>query len=311
MARPVQAFLSKEKTEGRATATSGKEPALKQQAEHSVAMWPATMVRIAALIVIRTLTAAIRDNVRAASRACDIPFHSVIILDSMLTSLLIGSPSSGSSSGSGSSGSTGSSGGSTSSGNRGGRTGGTAGTAARPGSGVGPGYGGGRYYGGGAAVPYRSGGRSRGGIRPLAIGAGAGLAFGLAGLWLYSVYAYNYPDRWNYRNSTTNEDESKPVVCLCEEYSECGCDPNTDPEYQKQLLGDGSYDNLNKSLITVGDINGTSTIILNGTLPNGTIEAAEAGDDGDSGAFGINQAMMKGAGYWALTALVGGAVFFV
>lgn len=83
---------------------------------------------------------------------------------------------------------------------------------------------------------------------------------------------------------------------------------NTDPEYQRELLQDGSYDKLNKSLISVSNINGTDTIVLNGTLPNGTLETAESGAVEESSAM---HTVMQGAGYWALTALVGTAVFLV
>lgn len=82
-----------------------------------------------------------------------------------------------------------------------------------------------------------------------------------------------------------------------------------DPEYQRELLQDGSYDNLNKSLITVSEINGTSTIVLNGTIPNNTAEAAQSGGGGEESS--AMHTVMQGAGYWALTALVGSAVFLV
>ena len=155
-------------------------------------------------------------------------------------------------------------------------------------------------------MPYRAGGRSRGGIAPLALGAGLG--FGLAGLWLYSVYAYPYRNQWSYFNETSNQQERKPVVCLCQENSDCGCDENEDPDYVKSLIGDGSFENLNKSLITVAEYEGRESIILNGTLPAGSEEAAMAEEEGAAGS--LAQTVMRGAGYWALTAVVGGAVFF-
>lgn len=140
---------------------------------------------------------------------------------------------SGSSGSSGSSpGSSGSSSGSSGGGRSGGTTGGTTG-GTRGGSAVGPGYGGGRFYGGGARSPVRSGQRSSGGISPLALGAGLAVGFGLYGLWAYTVYSYPYSQPWRFRNSTTNQEEEKPVVCLCEEYSECGCDENTVSQLQE------------------------------------------------------------------------------
>lgn len=207
-----------------------------------------------------------------------------------------GSSSGGSSSGSGSS-----SGGSRGSGSSstGGRTSG--------GSGVTPNYGRGSYYGGGTTVPYNSGSKSTGGVTPVLIGGAAGL--GLAGLWYYNVYSYPYVRPWYYHNSTKNTNETKPVNCLCEEFSECGCDENDDSQYQADILGNGSYAALNKTLASVADINGTSTIILNGTLPNGTTAAGGTDVAAGSGGFSVSQTVMQAGGYWILAALVGSAVF--
>ena len=36
------------------------------------------------------------------------------------------------------------------------------------------------------------------------------------------------------------------------------------------IIGDGNPDDFNTTLVHVADVNGTSTIVLNGTLPNGT-----------------------------------------
>lgn len=205
--------------------------------------------------------------------------------------------------GGGSSGGRGSSGGSSSGGSSsGGSSGGTrVGT-----SGVTPAYGRGVYYGGGAKAPYRTGGRSSGGITPLYLGAG--LAFGLTGLWLYSVYSYPYSRPWTYYNQTANANQTKPVQCLCQEYSECGCDENEDDSFKNEILGTGAYAQLNKTLVSVADINGTSTIILNGTLPNGTIvdESTE-----ESGALSISGNALNVGGCWFIAALVGTAVFMV
>jgi hypothetical protein len=64
--------------------------------------------------------------------------------------------------------------------------------------------------------------------------------------------------------------QTKPVKCLCQQYSECGCDDNTDPTYLGGLVGNGSTSALNSTLIRVADVNNTDTIFINGTLPNGT-----------------------------------------
>lgn len=161
-----------------------------------------------------------------------------------------------------------------------------------------------KYYGGGAAVPYRSGSPSASGISPLLfVGVGAFAVF--PALWLYGVYSYPYHNPYTYRNVTNNnKNETKPVQCLCEEYSECGCDENGDNSQLVDLIGNGSYNGLNKSVITVADINGTSTILINGTLPNGTT-ASGGTDSADSAGVALQL-----SGYWLMIALVGCTVFF-
>ena len=214
-----------------------------------------------------------------------------------------GSSSGGSSSGgsSGESSAGGSSSGSSASGKGAGSSSSSTGGRTTTGSGVSPSYGRG-YYGGGASVPYTAGARSASGISPiLFVGAGAFAVF--PALWLYGVYSYPYTHPYGFYNASANANQTKPVDCLCEEYSECGCDENGDNSQLDQLVGNGSYDALNKSIITVADINGTSTILINGTLPNGTT-AAGGTSDPYSAASSI-----KLSGYWLMVALVGCTVF--
>jgi len=261
-----------------------------------------------------------------------------------------GSSSSGSSSsGKGGSSGTGSSG-SSSSGGRGSSTS-SAGGSTRQGSGAQPSYGGskGKYYGGGAKSPYKSGGRSPAGIAPVFLGAAALGVF--PGLWLYGAYSYPYNHPYSYHNRTarrnttqtnstntrrdriyselvyliTRQDdganETKPVDCLCAEYAVCGCDDNDDSSFLDSLIGDGSYDGLNKSLINVADINGISTIVLNGTLENGTTAAGGTDDVDASTDSGTNtgtntetdngSAILQASGYWVMVALVGCSVYLV
>jgi len=179
-----------------------------------------------------------------------------------------GSSSSGSSS-SGSGGkTTGSSAGASSSSNRGGTSSG--------GSGAPRSYGGGKYYGGGATTPYSAGART-----PRGIGAGPLLGIGalgfFGGAWLYGAYLYSYPHSYGFYNRTANLNQTKPVNCLCQQYSVCGCDDNDDTTYLSSIIGDGSPSSMNQSLIRVADVNGTSQIFINGTLPNGT--TADGADD--------------------------------
>jgi len=73
-----------------------------------------------------------------------------------------------------------------------------------------------------------------------------------------------------------------------------------------QLIGNGSYDTLNKTVVTVADVQGVSTIVINGTLPNGT--TSSGGTDSVGGA-GRNFA--QASGYWVMIALVGCTVLLV
>lgn len=175
------------------------------------------------------------------------------------------------------------------------------------GSGVSPSYGGGRYYGGGAAMPYRSGARSPLGITPFILPLAALSIF--PGLWLYSVYAYPYTHPYSFYNTSANANQTKPVQCLCEEYSECGCDDNTDSEFVSSVVGSGAYAALDKTLVNVADVNGTSTIVLNGTLPNGTT-ASGGTTDGTSSA-GIRNSALEHMGLWVMGAVVVYGVWFL
>lgn len=203
--------------------------------------------------------------------------------------------------GGGRGGSSGSSGGS--SGSSGGSSGGrgssssNVGGSTTTGSGVRPSYGGGSYYGGGAKQPYKSGGPSPTGILPFVV---AGAAIGYVGFvgasFAYGAYVYPYTHRYPYYNSTNQQNETKPVSCLCDYYESCGCDDNGNQTYFNSIIGDGSYANLNKSLVTVADNDTTndSTIYILGTLPNGT--TAAGGTEDPNAASGLH-ALARAAGW--------------
>ncbi|AEO53333.1 hypothetical protein MYCTH_2294498 [Thermothelomyces thermophilus ATCC 42464] len=159
-----------------------------------------------------------------------------------------------------------------------------------------PAYGGGRFYGGGAATPYRAGSRSPSGIVPVFFAASA-LAF-WPGLWLYGAHIYRFDDEYEFFNVTSQRTESKPVECACAQNADCGCDENRDKDYLDDLIGNGSYAALNKTLVNVADVNGTSTILVNGTLPDGT--AALAGNAAGGGL----RALLHHAGWWPVVATV-------
>ena len=158
------------------------------------------------------------------------------------------------------------------------RTSNTGGTS-KAGSGVRPGVGG--FYGGGAAVPYQAGQRSAGrGLLPGALLGGVAAVALFPGIWLWSVFPYTFPDRHSFVNQSAANttfpggvNETLPVVCLCQQYAECGCDGNDNATYFDALLGNGSYPALNKSLVNLADVNGSKTVVINGSLENGTTAA--------------------------------------
>ncbi|KAF2638478.1 hypothetical protein P280DRAFT_491872 [Massarina eburnea CBS 473.64] len=212
-----------------------------------------------------------------------------------------GGSSSGGKGGSSSSGSS-SSGRTSSSSNVGGST--------AAGSGPARSYGG--VYGGGASVPYKSGSKSgKGLLAGGVIGLGAA-ALIMPGLWLYSVYPYAYHNPYRFVNESVNNatnpngfNQSLPVVCLCQENNPCGCDENEDQTYLKALVGNGSYSGLNKTLVTVSDVNGTQSLVINGTLPNGT--TAPGGTDD----AGIMLSAGQYGGYWVMGLIVVYTVAFI
>ncbi|KAG6368519.1 hypothetical protein INS49_002729 [Diaporthe citri] len=228
-----------------------------------------------------------------------------------------GSSSSGSSSGSSSSsGKTGSSGSSSSSsGSSSGSSGGrgaassssSTGGRTTTGSGAAPAYGGGRFYGGGTTVPYRAGSRSTGGIVPFVLVGGLAAYAFWPGVWYHPPYMYPYAHPWNYHNQSSNQNETKPVTCACDPYQVCGCDDNANQTYIDSVVGNGSYNSLNRSLVAIGDVNGTETILINGTLPNGT--TASGGTDSPNAAAGLRH-LAQAAGWWPLVATAAAMAFF-
>ena len=176
-----------------------------------------------------------------------------------------------------------------------------AGGRSATGSGPAAAYGGGRYYGGGARTPYGAGGRSPLGLTPFLLPIAALSIF--PGLWLYGAYAYNFNNPYYYRNDTSNETVPLPVSCLCEQYSSCGCDDNNDNEYLTSVLPNGTAESaLNKTLVQIQNVNGTRTVVLNGTLPNGT--TAPDGSSSMSGSASslpnFKQVVLETAGLWVM-----------
>lgn len=142
-------------------------------------------------------------------------------------------------------------------------------------------------------------------MAPVAAGAAGGLLLGSAlgfGIASYPHGAYRYPhsQKYTFHNVTTDREETKPVDCVCGKDLPCGCEDNTDKKYLDELIGNGSYAALNKSLVDVGEYRGESTIRINGTLPEGTTaENVESGDGNVNGGDDSSdaQAILRAAGW--------------
>ncbi|PHH63055.1 hypothetical protein CDD81_6300 [Ophiocordyceps australis] len=179
------------------------------------------------------------------------------------------------------------------------------GGTSRGGTGPQPRFAGGQFYGGGATRPYRSGGISPLGIAPFAL-AGAALAF-WPGLWLFGAHMYPYNYVHHYRNDSSNRNETANVLCGCAQFAECGCDENNNTAYYNDLIGNGSYDALNKSVVNVGEFRGNKTLLINGTLPNGT--TADGADENAAGLGPGPRSLIEAAGLWPAFAAIIAAVF--
>jgi hypothetical protein len=184
-----------------------------------------------------------------------------------------------------------------------------------------PSYGaGGNYYAGGATTAYRAGGRSPAGIAPFVLG-GAALGIGAYALYGYGAYAYPYAHPYYFHNRTeaaqnqtyTNSTNSTlPVQCVCAQYSECGCDEQQDDSYLASIIGNGSSSDINSTVARVANVNGTNTLIINGTLPNDTDSSSSgSGSSGSSSSTGAATAMRvpEAAGMWMIAAGVGAFVY--
>jgi hypothetical protein len=159
-------------------------------------------------------------------------------------------------------------------------------------------------------VPYSAGQRSPSGIAPVAVGAfaGAGIA-GLAfwpGLWYHPIYYYPYGHPYTYYNESSGKNETRNVGCGCDQTVECSCDDNTNSTYMNDLLGNGSTAALAANQVSVADVNGTSTLLINGTLANGT--TAAGGTDSPNAGSGICT-LLQHAGYWPVVVTVAAIVF--
>lgn len=89
--------------------------------------------------------------------------------------------------------------------------------------------------------------------------------------------------------------QTKKVQCLCAKNADCGCDDDGNTTFLNNVVGNGSYAALNKSLVNVARVNGSDTIVLNGTLPSGTAS---------SNSSGAVRTIAEWSGYWVMVATV-------
>jgi hypothetical protein len=94
-------------------------------------------------------------------------------------------------------------------------------------------------------VPYTAGGRSpTRGYLPLALPITAFAFF--PGLWLYgTLYAYPYHYPYYYDNDGRNQTAN--ATCLCQQYSECGCDDTGNSTFLQNLINNGTDHPVNTS----------------------------------------------------------------
>ena len=130
------------------------------------------------------------------------------------------------------------------------------------------------------------------------------------GFWPYGGYYYPYAYSHHYHNKTSKKDEVKDIICVCAKYSVCACDDIDEEEFYDELIDDGDWDKLNKSMVDVAKVNGTTKIVINGTLPNGTTVPT---DDEDLYEMYLNGAMSiaKAMGLWPAVAAVMATVLLV
>lgn len=139
---------------------------------------------------------------------------------------------------------------------------------------------------------------------PLALG---GAALGVAalafwpGLWPHGANVYPYSHLHRFHNATTNKNETAKVLCGCAKFAVCACDENNSTAFYNQLIGNGSYAALNKSVINVGQYRGSKTLFINGTLPNGT---TADGPDESSAAGSGGKTLALASSYWPLAVVI-------
>ena len=147
----------------------------------------------------------------------------------------------------------------------------------------------GTFLKGGSIVSYRSGQNSPSGIQPSRVTA-AGAAAIFPGTWGAGVYVYSYTLDEDDLDETELDgdflddlDDPVPVRCLCEEFLECSCEEENDEDYLQFLIDDDDVDDLDEEVVAFNTVDGTTTLVINGTMPNATeFLGDDSDDDSDS-----------------------------
>ena len=100
------------------------------------------------------------------------------------------------------------------------------------------------------------------------------------------------------------------MSCLCQQYSACGCDDNDNSTFLDSVVGNGTAAAMNSSLARIAQVNGTKTLVLNGTLPNDTTaDDVSSNSSPSSAGVGLKQIVFESFGYWVMAAIVGWTVW--
>lgn len=75
-------------------------------------------------------------------------------------------------------------------------------------------------------------------------------------------------------------------------------------------MGNGSAADENSTLVHVGNVNGTKTLIINGTLPNGT-NGTEDSSTSSTTSGATRQDLLEFSGFWLVGAIVGATVWLL
>lgn len=119
--------------------------------------------------------------------------------------------------------------------------------------------------------------------------------------------AYIFAESVSFFNVTSQRDEALPALCLCQVYLVCGCDKNRDSEYLNRIANEASS---TSDFSRVSIVNGTLTLVINGTLANGTTSPGGT-DPSSAGALHAGGTLMRSLGVWLMAGAIQWGVLFL